>query len=246
MVLWGLAAVLALYVLPPALGFAFFAMKESAHWSAARRDSSGQAPDPAATREAVVQVYAARAWGWRRAFGVHSWIAAKRRGAAGYDRHEVIGWGVRYGREAVRSGPGIPDGHWFGARPALLAELRGPAAEAAIGGIERAAARYPHRDRYAAWPGPNSNTFTAFVLRAVPELRADLPPTAVGKDYLPEGRVFARAPSGTGFQVSLRGLAGAMLALDEGIEVNLLGLVVGLDLAPPALKLPGVGRIGWR
>jgi hypothetical protein len=30
----------------------------------------------------------------------------------------------------------------------------------------------------------------------------------------------------------------------EGIEVNFLGLVAGLDLRHPAVKLPGFGRIG--
>jgi hypothetical protein len=33
------------------------------------------------------------------------------------------------------------------------------------------------------WPGPNSNTFTAAVLRAVPELAILLPPNAIGKDF---------------------------------------------------------------
>jgi len=31
---------------------------------------------------------------------------------------------------------------------------------------------------------------------------------------------------------------------DEGIEVNLLTLNFGLEVLPPALKLPLVGRIG--
>ena len=31
----------------------------------------------------------------------------------------------------------------------------------------------------------------------------------------------------------------------EGVEVNLLGLVAGLDLRHPAVKLPGFGRIGF-
>jgi hypothetical protein len=30
----------------------------------------------------------------------------------------------------------------------------------------------------------------------------------------------------------------------EGVEVNVLGLVAGLDLRHPAVKLPGFGRIG--
>jgi len=33
--------------------------------------------------------------------------------------------------------------------------------------------------------------------------------------------------------------------LVEGIEVNFLGLVAGLDLRRPAVKLPGFGRIGF-
>ena len=39
-------------------------------------------------------------------------------------------------------------------------------------------------------------------------------------------------------------LAGVKLGWVEGIEVNLLGLVAGLDLRHPGVKLPGFGRIG--
>ena len=46
--------------------------------------------------------------------------------------------------------------------------------------IETAITEYPYPNRYHVWPGPNSNTFVAFVLRKVPELRVDLPPTAIG------------------------------------------------------------------
>tara|TARA_E500000318_G_scaffold98887_1_gene100542 strand:- start:8242 stop:8352 length:111 start_codon:yes stop_codon:yes gene_type:complete len=35
-----------------------------------------------------------------------------------------------------------------------------------------------------------------------------------------------------------------MLAVEEGVEVNVRGLTLGIDLKNPALKLPGVGRIG--
>jgi hypothetical protein len=31
----------------------------------------------------------------------------------------------------------------------------------------------------------------------------------------------------------------------EGIEINFLGAVIGIDLRRPALKLPGLGRIGF-
>ena len=93
------------------------------------------------------------------------------------------------------------------------------------------------------WPGPNSNTFTAWVARAVPELEVDLPPTAIGKDYS-GAKLLASAPSGRGVQLSLFGLAGLTASSVEGFEVNLLGLTFGLNPFDPALKLPFVGRLG--
>jgi hypothetical protein len=93
------------------------------------------------------------------------------------------------------------------------------------------------------WPGPNSNTFTAWVLRAVPELEADLPPTAIGKDYTGK-KLVGSAPSGRGFQFSLFGLVGLTASIVEGLEVNLLGLTFGINPFDPSLKLPLVGRVG--
>jgi hypothetical protein len=237
-------AVLLLTLLPVATGGLIRFAEGQVSWSDARRDSSGQSPDPADFQDAVVQVFAGRTWGWRGALGVHSWITAKRSGADHYVRYEVIGWGVRHGRSAVRVWAGTPDSYWFGSYPDRLLDLRGPDVDAVIDRIEAATAAYPYPDRYTVWPGPNSNTFTAFVVRLVPELRIDLPPTAVGKDYLGSDFV-ARTPSGTGFQVSLFGVAGMALALEEGLEFNLLRLNFGLDLFPPALKLPGLGRVGF-
>jgi hypothetical protein len=235
---------LAVMFVPLTVSYGIRTAEGALHWSQARRDSSQQAPDPAQVFDPVVQVYAGRAFGWRGAFGVHTWIATKRRGADHYVRHEVIGWGVRYGADAVRVGPGIPDTYWFGSKPVILVDLRGPEVETLIDQIEAAGKRYPYNNRYSVWPGPNSNTFTAFVARQVPALRVDLPPTAIGKDFLPVSSPVASSPSGTGFQVSIVGLAGLMLAFEEGLEVNLLGLTFGLDVNPPALKLPGIGRIG--
>ena len=42
----------------------------------------------------------------------------------------------------------------------------------------------------------------------------------------------------------MRGLAAIKLGWVEGVELDLLGLVAGLDLRHPGLKLPGYGRIG--
>ncbi|WP_313950994.1 DUF3750 domain-containing protein [Accumulibacter sp.] len=214
-------------------------------WRSARHDSSGQAPDPQHTPEALIQVYAARAFGWRGIFGVHTWIATKESGADRYTRLEVVGWGVQRGMDAVRIHEGEADGYWYGNMPTLIRQLRGGAeVDALIGRLHQAARVYPHNHEYRLWPGPNSNTFIAYLGRAVPELHLDLPPTAIGKDYLPEGGLVARAASGGGFQFSLAGLLGATIAAEEGLEVNLLGLSLGIDLSPPAIKLPGVGRVG--
>jgi hypothetical protein len=39
----------------------------------------------------VIQVYAARAWGWKGVVAVHTWLILKRANAAGYTRYEVVG-----------------------------------------------------------------------------------------------------------------------------------------------------------
>lgn len=212
-------------------------------WRTASRASVGTAPDPATTSEAIVQVYAARAVRWRGYFGVHSWIAAKREGAEAYKVYEVIGWRLYRGGSAVVVHDRPPDGRWFGAEPELLRDLRGDGVEELIDRIETAVESYPYADSYVIWPGPNSNTFVSYVARQVPELRLDLPSTAIGKDYLGTD-IVARAASGTGFQFSLFGLFGVTLAKEEGFELNLLGLTFGIDALEPAIKLPMVGRLG--
>jgi hypothetical protein len=135
------------------------------------------------------------------------------------------------------------DGYWFGNRPELLSDLRGEGVDEIISRIEAAVATYPYPGTYRVWPGPNSNTFTAHVLRAVPELKVDLPATAIGKDYLGT-QLMARTPSGTGGQVSLFGVAGVLAGVEEGVELNLLGLTFGINPKRLSLKLPMVGNIG--
>ena len=177
---------------------------------------------------------------------MHTWIATKRTNERAYTRFEVIGYRVRYGGGAVRVREGTPDGMWFGNAPTLLREIRGDQrVDDMIERLHVAADVYPYNDVYHVWPGPNSNTFVAHLGRAAPELRLELPANAVGKDYLPGRRLAARTPSGTGVQLSLGGYAGLLVGIEEGLEVNLLGLTAGVDLLPPALKLPGIGRIGF-
>lgn len=220
------------------------AARAHVNWWEASRASSGQAPDPASTREAVVQVYAARTVGWRGVFAVHTWIVTKRSGAGAYRRYEVMGWGVDRGTPAVRVDRTGPDNDWFGARPDLLVDLRGAEVDALIAKVEAAVADYPYPSSYRTWPGPNSNTFIAHIGRAVPELRLVLPPTAIGKDFLPGGALLAPSPAGHGLQLSVFGVAGVLAGWEEGLEINLLGLTFGIDVKAPALKLPVAGRLG--
>ncbi len=87
--------------------------------------------------------------------------------------------------------------------------------------------------------GPNSNTFVAQILRAVPDLPEALPPTALGKDF--SERILAPTPSRTGWQVTWRGYAGLTLGWVEGVEINLFGAVLGLGPAPSGAQAAGLG-----
>lgn len=212
-------------------------------WRTASREPAGLAPDPAQTPEAVVQVYAARAIEWRGYFGVHTWIAVKRTNASRFTVYELMGYQTRRTGNGVRVSQRHADGYWFGNRPEVIADVRGPGVDALIERIDRAAAEYPYAGRYHIWPGPNSNTFVAHVLRAVPELRVDLPATAIGKDYVGPQMV-AGTPSGTGVQVNVLGALGVLAGWEEGIEVNVIGLTFGVNPKRLALKLPMLGNVG--
>ncbi len=243
--MWKLALIVpALILAGPLAAIAFGMVDVTRPWYVGHREPAGLAPDPATTSEAVIQVYAARTLGWRGAFGLHTWVAAKPRGAAEYTVYEVIGWRKYRGLSVYVAHNRAPDGYWFGNKPWIVTELRGEAAEAAMPRLQAALDSYPYKDSYQMWPGPNSNTFTAHVGREVPELALDLPPIALGKDYLGLTTVFAATPSGTGYQFSLFGALGVLAARKEGLELNLLGFTFGVDPSAPALKVPGVGRIG--
>ena len=191
------------------------------------------------TREPVAQVWGARTRGVKGIFGIHSWIAVKPSGATEYTVYEVIGWRRRRPDTCVVVRKRPPN-RWCGAQGKLYAEKRGAEVDALIERIGNAARQYPYARTYTVWPGPNSNTFTAWVARAVPELEVDLPATAIGKDYTEQ--LVSTAPSGRGFQFCLRGLLGFTASSVDGVELNILGLNFGVNSS--GLKLPIVGRIG--
>ncbi len=112
--------------------------------------------------------------------------------------------------------------------------------------MEGAIAAYPYAEPggYKIFPGPNSNTFVAFVLRSVPELGAVLPPHAVGRDYLPDGDFVHLDADWRDVHLTLGGLLGLSAGVRSGFELHFLGLVAGLDIANPGIKVPALGRIG--
>lgn len=215
-------------------------------WRTADRSSSGLAPKPEVEQRAIVQVYAARAVRWRGVFAVHSWIATKEARADHYTTYHVMGFRIKRTGSAIVVDKDIPDRKWFGAEPILVAELVGDKAQKAIPKIQKAVENYPYPAFYRVWPGPNSNTFISHILRQVPEVGVELPPHAIGKDWIGTADLVGVTESGTGLQVSLAGALGLTLGLADGIEVNLLGLSFGLDFWRPALKLPFIGRVGLK
>ncbi len=229
------------YLLPLGVAAALYRWRGSgAGWRTADRSSIGHLP-PARVPEAVVRVFAAQTVRWRGIFATHCWIVFKQAGAGRYTRYDYTAWGA-----PIRLNGFEPDGRWFGHVPEIVVAADGAAAEALIPRMQAAIAGYAFGNPgdYRAWPGPNSNTFVAAVLDAVPEIGASLPPTAIGRDYPYDGRWLRRTASGCGFRLSLGGYAGLTLAWIEGIELNLLGAVAGIDIRRPAIKLPGLGRLG--
>jgi len=143
-----------------------------------------KAPDPLLYPEAVIQVYGADVWGFRGKFAIHTWVATKARNASSYQIYQVIGWRQRRGQPVLSISEGAPDKPWFGAPAILLHEKIGPEAETLIEQIEAAVDSYPFPDEYKMWPGPNSNSFVAWIALEVPELGLDLPAKAIGQSWM--------------------------------------------------------------
>ena len=232
---------IALFLLPLGIRAALSAFQERAgSWQDADWSSVGSLPPAPSHPEARVLVMSARTGRWKGIFATHSWIVLKRENAQTWRRYDVVGWG-----NPVRTNGWAPDGRWFGDSPVVVADVSGTQAAVLIPKIEAAikAYRFSNAGDYRVWPGPNSNTFIAAMLRAVPELRVTLPPTAIGKDFRP-GPFVGLTDSRTGVEASLWGLLGVKVGWVEGVELNVLSLVAGLDLRQPGIKLPGFGRLG--
>lgn len=235
-------AFLLLYVAPVLISAARYAVLGPAgDWRSADRSSAGLLPEARPDTGAVVRVFSARTVSWRGIVATHSWIVVKDAGAAAYQRFDYTAWGLPIWVDRF-----VPDGRWFGSTPDVVFAADGPEAAAMIPRIRASIRdyRYARVGDYRLWPGPNSNTFVAAVMASIPEMRGSLPPTAIGKDFPYDGRWLGPTPAGDGLRLNFGGYAGVTLGWTAGIEVNILGAVAGLDIRRPALKLPGLGRLG--
>jgi len=233
---------LVFYLLPlVASALLYRTRPRQADWRSADRSSMRWLAPPQRTPAAVVRIFSAPTVSWRGSLATHSWIVIKDAGAAAYERFDYTAWGGPIWKDHF-----APDGRWFGSEPELIFAADGAEAARMIPTIRATIRhyRYPNPGDYRLWPGPNSNTFIAAIMQAA-AMKAALPATAIGKDFPYDGRWIGWAPSRTGLRLNLGGYFGITVGWYEGIELNLLGLVAGLDIRRPALKLPGLGRLGF-
>lgn len=185
------------FLAPIALSAALYYLRNDiADWRTADRSSTGLLLPASGHPDAVVRVFSARTVSWRGIVASHSWIVVKEAGGRAYQRFDYTAWGMPIWVDRF-----VPDGRWFGSAPDLVFAADGAEAERMLPRIRAAIAgyRYARIGDYRLWPGPNSNTFIATVMSAVPEMQASLPATAIGKDFPYDGRWVGPTPSGTGF-----------------------------------------------
>ncbi|WP_157015039.1 DUF3750 domain-containing protein [Mesorhizobium xinjiangense] len=229
------------FILPTLATAAWWGMLERpSSWSTADWSASGVLPPAAAHPDAAVYLMAARTGGMKGAISVHSWIVFKRACNCPYERYDKVGWGSPVRRNAY-----TPDARWYSNTPEIVHALEGDAAAALIPRIEAAIASYPYSRRgdYYIWPGPNSNSFVAHVLRQVPEIDVVAPSNATGRDFAPGFAAVDLAPDWRDIHATLGGLMGFAAGARSGFEIHLFGLVAGIDFARPALKIPAYGRL---
>lgn len=234
--------VLVFFVAPGLTHLAIWAATDRpASWREADWTSAQMLPAASASEAAKIYVMSARTGGLKGAISKHSWIVLKRPGADHYDRYDVVGWG-----RPIRHNAYPADGKWYSNLPKIQFKATGKTAAMLIPEIERAISNYRWQNRgdYTIWPGPNSNTFVASIIRSVPGFDARLPSTAIGKDFPTSGKFVDIDEARQSIHLSLFGYAGVTVGIKSGLQINILGLVTGIDWYRPALLLPGFGRIG--
>lgn len=233
---------LVLFILPALIHLGVWsAMDQPNGWRQANWSSAGILSKKPVVNDAEVYVFTARTGGLKGAFATHSWLVLKPKGARRYDRYDVVGWG-----RPVRKNAYDADGHWYSNKPVINHHIVGEKAELLLPQVEKAIANYRWREQgdYILWPGPNSNTFVANVLRQVPELAAFTPSTAVGRDFPADGRWIGQRNDGALF-ATLGGYFGIVVGGGKGLEINFLGLVAGINPMAGQVLIPAFGAFGF-
>ena len=190
-----------------------------------------------------VQLWSATLPSALRVIAVHTWFNAYDEAEGRWRRWEVWqnrdaggeSWGhvhrdLMHPERPVGGGPAQFEREWMGDEAERLLQ------------VLAASPDYPERHRYRYWPGPNSNTYAAWVL-AQAGIEYVLDPRAVGKDYLGalgcgirrgEGRLRLESP-----------LLGLHAQPGRAFELHVLGLTLGFEREPFALTTP-VGRFRIR
>lgn len=236
-----LLVVMLVFALPAAATAAWWSLKDRPDsWRAADWSASGVLTDPARDEEAAVYLMAARTGGLKGAVSVHTWIVMKNEGGGAYERYDKVGWGT-----PVRRNGYAADALWYSNTPRIVHAVHGEKAAALVPRFQAAIEDYPyaHSGDYRIWPGPNSNSFIAHLLRAVPEFGGRMPPNAVGRDFAPRPAAFRRSADGRDIHATLGGFVGFAAGWNSGFEIHLGGLVAGIDISRPALKIPAYGRL---
>jgi hypothetical protein len=101
--------------------------------------------------------------------GCHRWEVWQTKGAGGTSIGHVH-CDLKGPDAGVGGGPARVAAQWRGEKAAAIRKVLG------------SAGTYPHCHRYLPWPGPNSNTFAAWVLRQA-GIEHPLPRRALGKDF---------------------------------------------------------------
>ncbi|WAP70874.1 DUF3750 domain-containing protein [Jiella pelagia] len=227
------------FLLPAAASAAIWYLGNHAtSWRTADWSSSGLLPAAETVPEARVYVMSARTGGLKGAVSEHSWIIVKEKDGAPYERWDKVGWGT-----PVRHNGYPADGRWYSNEPRVVFAATGERAELLIPKLRAAIETYPFamRGGYHIFPGPNSNSFVAHVMRQVPEIDVSLPTVSVGRDYPTGGRLAFLDPDGRDLHLSLFGYAGLSAGWKSGLEINFLGLVAGLDFRRLGIKVPAFG-----
>ena len=230
-----------LMIVPSAVGAVMgYARGWPENWRVADWSSSGVLPKANAQKPATVIILASRTGRWKSIFAEHMSIVFKLENASAWTRYEVVGWG-----RPIRQDAYVADALWYGNTPRVIYKLEGAEAANLIPKIQKSIQAYPNNaaGSYVIWPGPNSNTFVSWVVRHTHGFDAELSTVAVGKDYLGPGLQIARAPSDTGYTISFSGYVGATLALEEGVELHVIGSTIGIDPNDLAIKLPALGKL---